>query len=283
MGVRNVKKEQLSRLAAKSLDQQFVALVRDGLHCSPFEAAAVVQAVHEVYGPYLGAAPAQMMPGRISLVAAEADEPAGKPLSACVKQTVCLTVHRGVMDDEALHCGGPAVWRRSRIAALCQEALSQGALLTREDLAYRVFFVGTRTISRDLSFLRSEEPDTPVPLRSTVHDIGPVLTHRVEIVRLALDGLTTSEICVRMRHSPQAVSNYVSTFIRCAQLHGEGLHTGQIAFLLKRGRGLVQRYLDLVDEADGDPNRAYHLKQMLALGRQGEKKQRAWGGARHDA
>jgi len=53
---------------------------------------------------------------------------------------------------------GPDVFRRARIPDLCQEALSQGGLLTREDLAFRIFAVGTRTVSRDLARLRSEGP-----------------------------------------------------------------------------------------------------------------------------
>lgn len=272
MGVRNAKKEELLRLAGKSLDEQFVERIGRGLNCSPFEAQAVLEVVREVYGPHLGQCPARALPGQLTLVAVDAEEPAGKPLAACAKRTVCLTVHRGREDDAVLQREGPMAWRRRRLADVCQEALSQGALLTREDLAYRVFFAGPRTISRDLSWLRTQCPQTPAPLRSTVHDMGPVLTHRVEIVCLALDGCTMTEICRKMRHSPQAVANYVQTFTRCAQLQDQGLHAGQIAFLVERGRGLVERYLALRKEADKDPNRAHHLEHLLALGQAGGKK-----------
>jgi len=98
---------------------------------------------------------------------------------------------------------GPAVFRQSRIPDICQEALSQGTLLTREDLAYRVFFVSPRTISRDLNILRRITPGLVIPLRSTVHDIGPVLTHRTQIVRLALEGKTMAQICQTTHHCPQ--------------------------------------------------------------------------------
>jgi hypothetical protein len=76
-------------------------------------------------------------------------------------------------------------------------------VLTREDLAYRVFFVSTRTITRDLNVLREINPDVMIALRSTVHDIGPVLTHRTKIVCLALEGKTMTQICGIMRHRPQ--------------------------------------------------------------------------------
>jgi predicted transcriptional regulator len=208
----------------------------------------------------------------MSLVAVCADEPAGKAIADCEKRTVCLTVHRGRVDDQLLQREAGEGFRRARIPDLCQEALSQGALLTREDLAYHVFFVDPRTITRDLAFLRKHDPSLPVPLRGTVQDIGPVLTHRVQIVGLALEGKTTSEICRILRHSPAAVSNYLATFARCAYLHRQGMQVGQIAFLLRRGKGLVKRYLDLQSESEQDRNRAYHLEELLRIGTAEEKK-----------
>jgi hypothetical protein len=275
MGVRHPRREELKRLELKTLDAQFKTTIREGVNCSPFEAEAVLDVVREVYQPFMDDSPGVQAPGRISLVAVCADEPAGKPVSDCEKRTVCLTVHRGSKDDQLLQEHGPAAYRQARIPDLAQEALSQGALLTREDLAYRIFFVGTRTISRDLAVLRTKDPSQPIPLRSTVHDIGPVLTHRVQIVRLALEGRTTTQICQIMRHSPAAVANYLSTFVRCAQLARQKMEVGQIAFLLRRGRGLVRRYLELLAECERDKNLTYHLEELLALSAgQKEKKRR---------
>ena len=69
---------------------------------------------------------------------------------------------------------------------------------------------------------------------------GPVLTHRTQIVRLALQGKTTTQICQIMHHSPEAVANYLSTFTRCAQLADKKMQVGQIAFLLRRGPSLIK-------------------------------------------
>lgn len=266
MGMRRARREELQRLEFKTLDARFRNVIREGLNCSPFEAEAVLDVVKEVYGPYLDGTPAASPPGKITLVAVAADEPAGKAVSECETRTISLTIHRGSQDDQLLQREGTAGFRQARIPELCQEALSQDALLTREDLAYRVFFVGVRTISRDLQVLRQKDPVTPIPLRSTVHDIGPVLTHRVQIVRLALEGKTTSQVCRIMRHSPQAVANYLSTFVRCAQLARRDMQVGQIAFLLRRGRGLVQRYVDLLQACETDKNLSYHLEELLNRG-----------------
>ena len=195
MGVRNRKREVLERLDSKTLDARFTTEIQQGLNCSPFEAEAVLDVVKEVYFPFLAAEAPQAPPGKITLIAVAADEPAGKPVADCKKQTVCLTLHHGKIVDHLIHQNGPAAFRQARMLDLCQQALSQGALLTSEDLAYRVFFVTPRTISRDLKVVRRAHPNVLIPMRSTLHDLSPVLTHRTQIVRLALQGKTTSQIC----------------------------------------------------------------------------------------
>ena len=273
MSLRNPEQETLQRLDSKTLDAQLRQILVAGLNCSPFEANAVIEAAQEVYFPFLeGQGETRARPGRVTVVAVAAEEPAGKAVADCAMRNVSLSLHRGAEDDQLLSQQGPLGFRRQRIPELCQEALSQGALLTREDLAWRIFLVGLRTISRDLAWLRQNDP-RPLPLRSTVHDIGPMLTHRVQVVRLALEGKTTTQICEILRHSPEAVANYLGTFTRCAQLARQGFEVGQIAFVLRRGRGLVERYLDLVEQCHNDKLWSYQLDELLEVGRaSGEKK-----------
>ena len=272
MGVRNQNREVLERLDSKTLDARFTTEIQQGLNCSPFEAEAVLDVVKEVYFPFLAAESPQAPPGKITLIAVAADEPAGKPVALCKKQTVCLTLHRGTVDDHLIHQNGPAAFRQARLLDLCQQALSQGALLTSEDLAYRVFFVTPRTISRDLTVVRRAHPNVLIPMRSTLHDLGPVLTHRTQIVRLALQGKTTTQICQIMHHSAEAVANYLSTFTRCAQLAQKEMQVGQIAFLLRRGPSLVRAYLDLLAECQRDRNMQYHLDELMRIGSCGGEK-----------
>ena len=279
VAIRNPKREELKRLASKTLDAKFKTTIQEGLNCSPFEAEAVLDVVHEVYTPFLDATSGTAPPGKVTLLAVSADEPAGKAVVDCEKVAVCLTLHRGSEDDALMQSQGPAGFRQARIVDLCQEAMSQGALLTREDLAYRIFFVNVRTISRDLEALRQADPQTPLPLRSTIQDIGPVLTHRVQIVRLALEGYTTTEICQRMRHSAGAVANYISTFTRCAQLLRKKMQVGQIAFLLRRSKKLIGQYQELLGACEHDRNLSYHLEELLSIGQGGGGKKT--GGARH--
>jgi len=142
MGIRNKKRETLRRLDSKILDAKFLQEIQHGLNCSPFEAEAVLEVVKEVYFPSLDEQSIKAPPGKVTLIAVSAEEPAGKPVADCEKQNVCLTIHRGPEDDRILQEKGPAGFRQARIPEICQEALSQGALLTREDLAFRVYIDG---------------------------------------------------------------------------------------------------------------------------------------------
>jgi DNA-binding CsgD family transcriptional regulator len=282
MGVRNRNREVIARLDSKTLDARFTTEIQHGLNCSRFESEAVLGVVKEVYLPFLSAEGTEFSPGKISLVAVAADEPAGKPIADCQKRTVCLNLHRGKSDDLVFQKHGPAGFRQSRILDLCQQALSQGALLTAEDLAYRIFFVTPRTISRDLKVVRQAHPGILIPMRSTLHDLGPVLTHRIQIIRLALQGKTTSQICQIMHHSPEAVANYLSTFTRCAQLASKQMQAGQIAFLLRRGVSLIKAYLKILAECKRDRNMAYHLNELKRLGSCGGEKKTTRGRSAHE-
>jgi hypothetical protein len=102
MGVRNNKREILRRLDSKTLDARFLNEIRNGLNCSPFEAEAVLEVVKEVYFPFLDEQAVKAPPGKVTLIAVSADEPAGKPVVDCEKQSVCLTIHRGPEDDRIL-------------------------------------------------------------------------------------------------------------------------------------------------------------------------------------
>ena len=56
------------------------------------------------------------------------------------------------------------------------------------------------------------------------------------------------------------------------------MQSGQIAFLLRRSRKLVEEYIELLRECELDKNMTYHLEELLRLGRvAGEKN----GGGRH--
>src|SRR5437879_13301406 len=96
MGVRNIRRLELRRLEAKTLDARFLTEIQQGLNCSPFEGEAVLKVVKEVYFPFLDQVESPpAVPGKITVVAVGAAEPAGKPLNKCAQRVAWSTLHRG--------------------------------------------------------------------------------------------------------------------------------------------------------------------------------------------
>ena len=90
--IRQPDREQIHRLAAKTLDQVFVTRAQEGLGCSLFEAQALTQLVREVYFPWI-AQPETVQTGQLALIAISADEPPHKPLSKCQMVPIVVTLY----------------------------------------------------------------------------------------------------------------------------------------------------------------------------------------------
>ncbi len=249
--IRQPEREQLNRLTAKTLDQVFAMRVKEGMGCSRFEAQALTDLVKEVYFPWL-AQPEAIQAGQLAMTAVSAGEPGHKPLSRCKMVPVVLTLYAGEEDHKYRvaqeGAQGTVALRRRQIVRMAQEALDQGALLTAEDFAFRIFNCGLRTISRDLKALAKE--NIVVPLRSQQKDAGRALTHRVQAVELYLKRYTFTQIRQRIRHSLSSIANYVVTFAVVVAHTRDGHSVDEIAFLMQISPSLVQVYQALYERYD---------------------------------
>ena len=249
--IRQSEREQLNRLTAKTLDQVFAMRVKEGMGCSQFEAQALTDLVKEVYFPWL-ARPEAVQAGQLAMTAVSADEPGHKPLSQCKMVPVVLTLYAG--EEDHAHrlaqegAQGTVALRRRQIVRMAQEALDQGALLTAEDFAFRIFNCGLRTISRDLKALAEE--GVVVPLRSQQKDAGRALTHRVQAVELYLKRHTFTQIRQRIRHTLSSIANYVVTFAVVVAHTRDGHSVDEIAFLMQISPSLVRAYQELYQQYD---------------------------------
>lgn len=186
--INNTALQLWERLAAKQLDQMFKQRIIEGLNCSPFEAEAILQNVHDTYAAFFQCAPG-LQPGQLSLQVVSIEAPPGPRLTHCPQILVTLTWEDPATDLAARKKGGVAALRRHRLVRVCHEAFQQGGLLTLEDLAYRLFNCGQRPLCRDLYTLR--QTNISPPLRSTIKDIGRTLSHRRRVIELWLAGQDT--------------------------------------------------------------------------------------------
>lgn len=234
------------RLNAKTLDNLFRRRIEKGANCSPFVSAAILQIVKQVF-PFPDDDPnPQLDLGRVKLLVVAAGEPAGKALEECQKVTVSLTLDAGLPDMEIRGRDGIAGLRRARLLRLATEARDQGGLLSYEDLAFRLLNCGPRTIVRDVVNLRARGVE--IPARGQQQDIGPGLTHRVQAVRLYLQGFEANEIARKLYHTLDSIENYLNTFARVVFLSNKGYDDDAIAFVIRRSSSLVASYRKLHQE-----------------------------------
>lgn len=249
------------RLNAKTVDSLFRRRIEQGANCSPFLSQAILDTVKEVFAIGPQDADHQLGLGRIRLLVVAAGEPAGKSLEQCQKVNVQLTLDAGQEDYQLRLEYGVEGLRRSRILRLTAQAREQGGLLSYEDLAFRLFNCGIRTIVRDVQALRRRQIE--VPSRGQQRDIGPGQTHRVQAVRLYLQGLEANEIARRLYHTLGSIENYITTFARAVILANKRYADDEIAFVIRRSTPLVAAYRQLYAEFDGKPAAARRLAEIL--------------------
>jgi hypothetical protein len=253
-------RQRQERLDAKTLDNLFRRRIEEGAKCSPFVSAAILQIVKEVFPLHPDDLGKQLDLGQIRLLVAAAHEPAGKSLEQCQKVTVLLTLD--AQEDWSLRAReGVTALRRSRILRLVTEALDQDGLLSYEDLAYRLLNCGVRTIVRDIAALRRRGLE--VPTRGQQQDIGPGQTHRVQAVRLFLQGKEPKEIARALYHSLSSIENYVTTFARVVFLAHKGYGTDEIAFIIRRSPALVAAYRQLHNQFGKQRSAQPRLREIL--------------------
>jgi hypothetical protein len=250
------------RLDAKSLDSMFRRRIEQGANCPPFVSKAILAAVKEVFPIGPDEADHQLGLGQIQLLVVAAEEPAGKPLEQCQKVTVRLTLDAAQDDYQVRLAHGVEGLRRCRILRLTAEARDQGGLLSYEDLAFRLFNCGVRTIVRDVQDLRRRELE--VPSRGQQQDIGPGQTHRVQAVRLFLLGHQPNEIARRLYHTLGSIENYITTFARVVILVDKGYADDEIAFVMRRSSPLVAAYRKLYGDFQDKHTGRQRIKEILS-------------------
>ncbi|WP_141691528.1 DUF1670 domain-containing protein [Rhodohalobacter halophilus] len=249
------------RLQQKTLNQQFTNRLIEGLNCSPFEANAILDTVYEVFAPQMDTGGQQGL-GDIHILCTGIENSSAKPLKDATMVRVRLTLDGGEDDLAIRHASGTVALRRHRLERITHQAYQQGGLLTLEDIAYRLFNCGVRTLVRDMHHFR--EQSIVLPLRSTIKDMGRGISHRSLIIRHWLAGKEYDHISKATHHSPTAVANYVSKFKRCIWLAGQGFDTHTIRFLVGLSAKLTEHYWKLYREQPIAEHRRKQLQQDLS-------------------
>lgn len=257
--INNTSRQRWRRAEARSLDAQFSNDIIEGMNCSPFEAQAILDKVHNVYAPLFDNSDS-LKPGQIQVSVVDASVAPTTPLAQAKQRLVTLTLNAGPDDLDVRRQGGVIALRRRRLLRICEEAFQQGGLLTLEGVA-DIFNCAVRTLVSDLAALREDE--TIPPLRSTIKDMGRAITHRALIIEHWLSGLEYSDIATKTCHSVYSVANYVEKFKRCAALFAKGCDLDTVAFVARVSPSLTKAMLILYKEGHPVEHRRRELNDII--------------------
>jgi predicted transcriptional regulator len=149
--------------------------------------------------------------------------------------------------------------KRDAAARLFQQAFAQEGCMTLAEVAIllKVSVPSVSKYAREWEQLHGKI----LPRRGTIHDMGPTLTHKKEIVRkLFLEGKSVEQVQRETDHSPEAIHRYIQAFKQVLLCKRKQLNPQETSFAVKMSQRLVQEYLNLIAEY-GEENP--YLKALL--------------------
>jgi Protein of unknown function (DUF1670) len=262
----NSKEDQERRLQIKNINQQMKNLAVQGTGISPWEAQVLVDLIEEVYFSELNQN--TLKPGQIKYHCIAAEEGPGKPLKDCKMLSVVLTLfdERDKGDFSADNNKDKSLeLRRRRLVRIAEEAKEQGGYLTQEDLA-ELLMCDIRTIRRDIKNLKNI--GIILPTRGQQKDIGPGVSHRAIAIRLWLEGKEPVAIAQHIKHSIEAVENYLQKFKRVAFLRGKQFNDFEIALTVGISVYATEVFSQLYEEFKNKAFFKQRLEEINIVGSQ---------------
>jgi hypothetical protein len=138
--------------------------------------------------------------------------------------------------------------RRRRHARLLDQTMAQGGVLAQTDLA-ALTLTSEEVVRKDIIQVQQAE-DRRLPHRGSVQDIGPTLSHKVEVARLLEAGYLEPEICRKLHpvHDLRSVERYAQHYKNVLKLLDHGFAPSEISSILSLSIRLVNDYIQIVKE-----------------------------------
>lgn len=237
-----VQDGEAQRFFSKSTLHSIQSELQTGYNLSPVEAGVLARRLQQLVDEQTGFARQQ---GQITYQAIAVEEPAGKPLAACRKIAVHLTM-TSEEDAQVWAQEGAEALRRVRVRRLVLEALLQEGALSQEDLAC-LLGVSRKTIQRIFGYYR--ERGEALPSRGEIQDMGRGSSHKVPAIRRYVQDLSFSRISHQLgHHGIVSLARYLRHFSLVMILEDQGLTPSQMQSVIGVSENLVEQYRQLYAE-----------------------------------
>ncbi|MBA3045016.1 MAG: DUF1670 domain-containing protein [Euryarchaeota archaeon] len=128
---------------------------------------------------------------------------------------------------------------------ITKEAFEQGTVLNLTDVS----LITTSSRGSVSGYLKEREAEKHIqlPTRGRIHDLGPSVTHKADILRMRFNKYTLMEIKRRTQHSTESIDRYHRDFDRVALLESK-LSIEEISFVTGMSQRLIEEYIHLKHE-----------------------------------
>ncbi len=191
-----------------------------------------------------------LKPGQLLWMAVQKDD--RKHTFRSMKQTPQVPVILDLVTDDDLQAlvdgqDFQAV-RRDRHARLLKQAFAQAGVLAQTDLS-AITLTSDGLVSADIAHVQKTN-NCLLPYRGSVHDLGPTMSHKVEVARLLESGYLEPEICRMLTpvHNLRSVERYAQSYKNVLKLLDGGFAPKEIGGILSLSDRLVSSYMEIVNE-----------------------------------
>ena len=212
-------------------------------------AEVMIERILEVLETFLQPLPL-LKPGQLVWMAVRRDR--RKHTFESMKDTPKVPVVLDLVTDDDLQAlaEGEAFLkvRRRRHTRLLEQALAQGGVLAQTDLC-AISLASEKQVELDIQHVQQTE-ERLLPYRGSVQDIGPTLSHKVEVARLLEAGCLEPEIGRKLSpvHDLRSVERYAQTYKNVLKLLDGGFAPDEISGILSLSQRLVGSYVEIVKE-----------------------------------
>jgi hypothetical protein len=244
-----------SRWAKRSLKQQLLyKFINDyGYERGPVVAAAIVDDIlaltEQLYSEHLPPRhinwPAVPVRNGTKGKSPDIHELVNVRLQMVTDQEVAILNDQKLLGQQA----AKRTFNQHRFARWCQEAYAQGAVLTLFDLSL-LSGLGEGQVGYLLRQYQDQHQIT-LPLRGTVHDLGPAVSHKAEVIRRFLRGQSPAVIARELNHTQQAVDTYLKDYEVTRKLV-QKFPIKEIPALSRRSLSLVKEHIKLIRQYEPD-------------------------------
>jgi len=204
-----------------------------------------------------------MEPGQIQWTTVHKDEKAsyGKRIGSTRLTSVRLDLVR--MQDVTDRKNGKKLreMKKEAVARIFEQSYAQDGCMTNAEVGV-LLKTSPSTVSK---YAREweQEHECLLPRRGTIHDLGPTLTHKKQIIeKLFLEGKAVGQVQRETNHSPQAIHRYIMAFKQVLLCQQKGMSVPETAFAVRMGPKLVHEYRALIEKFANTNEVLYRIKSM---------------------